>query len=81
MGTTFIEGDAGMKVLTWLVMAALLSACSGGDTPASASPKKGTVSKDNVFKADVDAMAKAKGAEKIIQDAAEQQRQDIDAEQ
>jgi hypothetical protein len=56
----------------------LLGACSGSEAPA---PKQGTVSEGNVFKADVDALARAKQAEKAVQDAAEQQRAAADAQQ
>lgn len=70
-----------MKIVAVVVMAILLSACSGGDAPASAPTPNGTVGEGNVFKGDVDALAKAKEAEKIIQDAAEQQRKDIEASQ
>jgi len=68
-----------MKISAMLVMALMLGACSGGDAPATAAPGKGTVSEDNVFKAEVDALARAKESEKVILDAAEQQRKDIEA--
>ena len=68
-----------MKTPALILMAALVGACSGGDAPESTPPGKGTVSEGNVFKADVDALAKAREAETIIQDAAEQQRKDIEA--
>jgi hypothetical protein len=67
-----------MKAPVVLITSLLLGACSGGDTPA---PEPGTVSEGNVFKGDVDALAKAKQAEKAIQDAAQQQRAVIDANQ
>ena len=75
-----------MKILTMFMLALMLGACSGGDAPATSAPAttapaKGTVSEGNVFKTDVDALAKAKGAEKIVLDAAEQQRKDVDANQ
>ncbi len=70
-----------MKVLAMVIWAVILGACSGSDAPATAPREKGTLSEDNVFKADVDALARAKEAEKVILDAAEQQRKDIDANQ
>lgn len=70
-----------MKTLAAILMGMLLGACSGGDAPASAPQQQGTVSEGNAFKGQVDALAKAKKAEKIIQDAAEQQRKDIEASQ
>ncbi len=66
-----------MKIVAIVVMGMLLSACSGADAPAPQA--NGTVSDDNVFKPQVDALAKAKGTEQVIQDAAEQQRQDVEA--
>ena len=70
-----------MKIPAMITLTLMLGACSGSDAPAPAAPAKGTVSEDNVFKADVDAMARAKASEQVVLDAAEQQRQDIDADQ
>lgn len=73
-----------MKLPTIFIVALMLGACSGGDAPATtapAAPAKGTLGEGNVFKADVDALAKAKEAEKVVLDAAEQQRKDVDANQ
>ncbi len=70
-----------MKDLAMFIMALMLGACSGSNAPAPAAPAKETVSEGNVFKADVDALAKAKGAEKVVLDAAEQQHKDVDANQ
>jgi len=70
-----------MKILTMVMLALMLGACSGSDAPATTAPAKGTLSESNVFKTDVDALARAKGAEKVVLDAAEQQRKDVDANQ
>ena len=69
-----------MKKLALFILLLMLGACSGNDAPAPAAAK-GTVSEGNVFKGDVDALAKAKGAEKVVLDAAEQQHKDVDANQ
>lgn len=68
-----------MKVLAIFAMILTLCACSAGDAPAPA--PQGSVSKDNAFSADVGALARAKQADRIIQDAAEQQRREIEADQ
>lgn len=68
-----------MKMLATMAMTLALCACSSGDTPAPA--PQGAVSKDNAFSADVDALARAKQADRKVQDAAEQQRQAIEADQ
>ncbi len=70
-----------MKILTMILLASMLGACSGSDAPAPPAPATGTVSEGNVFKSDVDAMARAKQAEQVVLDAAEQQRKDVEANQ
>jgi hypothetical protein len=77
VNANFIQESAVMKILAVMLMANLLAGCSGGDEPVPA--QKGTVSEDNVFKPQVDALNKAKGVEQLIQDSAEQQRQDVEA--
>jgi hypothetical protein len=67
-----------MKSSALIAAAFLLGACSGGEAPA---PQPGTVSEGNVFKDDVDALAKAKQAEMALQEAAERQRAAIEADQ
>lgn len=74
-------GLTDMKLLAIIILALLLCACSGSDAPAIAPPEQGTVSEGNVFKSDADALARAKEAEKVIHDAAEQRRKDIEAGQ
>lgn len=63
--------------LTFLIgSVSLLSACSGEqDTPP---PMPTTMSEDNVFKGQVDALQKAKGVEATIQGSFDRQRQHID---
>lgn len=72
-----------MKILTMILLASMLGACSGSDAPAPPAPATATatVSEGNVFKSDVDAMARAKQAEQVVLDAAEQQRKDVEANQ
>lgn len=67
-----------MKIQAMLIIGMLTGACSGGDAPAPA-PQLGTVSEANLLKDQVDAIAKAKEAEKMIQEAADKQRREIEA--
>ena len=61
------------SVLLFVILACIsLGACSNDDTPPKA--------KENVFKEQTDAMEKAKQVENVIQQSADQQQQQIDAE-
>lgn len=71
-----------MRIPAVLLTMLLLSACSGGDeSTAPPAQKNGPVSTGNAFKGEVDALARARQAEKIMQDAAEKQRREIEAGQ
>ena len=67
-----------MKIMHALIatgMLFLLAACSGGDEESAA---KAAPTGDHVFKEQQAALEKAKEAEKIIQQAAEDQAQSIE---
>lgn len=66
-----------MKCLAMVLVTLTLAACSGGEAPPPAAT--GAVGKDNALSTQVEALARAREANKVIQDAAEQQRLEIDA--
>ena len=63
------------STLAIIALSLFLSACSDDKQPSPT-----TMSEDNVFKGQVDALNKAKGVEDTLQNSFDQQREKIDSQ-